>query len=222
MKRVYIDESEDEQRFVVGGLIIEDNNRLLSSIYRTRKYIKSKKGIPNRIKQKLLNELKEHFLHRRYNDIKKEFIKNLLCENKDTINFFGAYYAKRKYEHFDQERKEKVYEACIIEILNTLINPVTIQEEIDNNFSITYDQFGGYKLNIALQEMVQKQYKNICIFKAGDSQVTKELQVADIIVGCLRRALGNEDLESFELIQDHCILIPVKSVHIEKRKSSKF
>lgn len=56
---VFIDESEDERVFAVGGIATLDRDKLLDGIYETRRYIKNKKGLSDRQKSRLLNELKD-------------------------------------------------------------------------------------------------------------------------------------------------------------------
>lgn len=55
----FVDETGDEDKFCIGYLISESERDLENSVNKTRNVLKRSK-IPDKIKNKLLNELKEH------------------------------------------------------------------------------------------------------------------------------------------------------------------
>lgn len=218
MYYLYIDESEDSDRFAVGGLITTDDKELLDSIYDTRKYIKKAKGIPEKQKQKILNELKDHYFTKNLLHIKTHLLKNLVHNKdkkngsysekiKENIKFICAYYKKKKNEDFNQQRKEEIYLKCFLKVLEEANN---IQKEMvviyDNlGYSITYDEIGSDKqmFHEKINTTIREKCSNIVEIGAGKSYAIKQLQAADICIGCLRRHLNNEELDdgNFQIIK---------------------
>lgn len=129
---VFIDESEDDNIFAVGGIATSDRDKLIDGIYEIRRYIKNKKGLSQKQKSRLLNELKEYVLHTSFEEIKENFIKNIVYEKikknsnetelriKDSVKPLCAFYRKQYGEYFNQKRKEEVYTACLEKIIETL------------------------------------------------------------------------------------------------------
>ncbi|MDQ2085170.1 DUF3800 domain-containing protein [Herbivorax sp. ANBcel31] len=210
MISIFIDESEDSKRFAVGGIITGDKKALLDGIYRTRKYVKNKKGLTKSIRQKILNEMKDHFLQGICEDIRFVFIKNILHKKKknkkhlaerESVRVFCAYYDKKFGEYFNQERKEKIYIKCIMAVLERLID-YKIDSEIELIYDIVYDEFGSNDFEKELNNIIRNKYINVKSISPGKSQEIKELQAADICIGCARRIINEENSEGFELIKE--------------------
>lgn len=219
---VFIDESEDESVFAVGGIATLDRDKLLDGIYETRRYIKNKKGLSDRQKSRLLNELKDHILHSSFEEIKTNFIKNIVYEKtrekkngkglqvRDYVRSFCAFYRKKYGEYFNQERKEDVYIACLEKVIEALEPFVTSQEGIELVYDITYDEFGEGDFENQLRHHIQSQFPNIKVILPGKSNEVKELQAADVCIGCMRRSLNDEDIENFSHLKQISVFAQVE------------
>jgi hypothetical protein len=214
---IYIDESEDTDRFLVGGIVTTNRDSLLDAIFDTRRFIKSKKGLSDKTKQKLLNELKDYYLNSSFEDIKTEFLKNILYAKiksknkaksntvtfKNNIKIICAYYQKIDLEYFNQQRKEDVYIKCVLEILNQVNG---LDAEVQLIYDMVYDELGDKSFRKKLEDRIKEQHSNVNLIRAGKSNEIKELQAADICIGCVRRNLNGENLDNYSIIAPSVIL----------------
>lgn len=220
---VFIDESEDSNIFVVGGVATSDKDKLSDGIFDTRRYVKNKKGLSEKQKSKILNELKDFVLNGSFEDIKAHFIRSITLEkiksrNKDKdgtwqrrecIRVFGIYYTKKDGEYFNQKRKEDVYKACIMKALEILEPFCEEMGGIELVYDITYDQFGDSTFGDHLKNEAKNRYPCVSDIRPGKSNEIKELQAADICIGCVRRSFNKEDLENFSVLQESAIIAEV-------------
>ncbi|WP_394888303.1 DUF3800 domain-containing protein [Clostridium perfringens] len=84
-----LDESFNERFFVVGGIVTTNDKIVEDAIFDVRKKIKANKNIKDRLKNKLLNEIKDHNLSGKY-DYLKEYFFNKINMDSNT-QFIGAY-----------------------------------------------------------------------------------------------------------------------------------
>ncbi len=217
---VFIDESEDSNIFAVGGVVTSDKDKLLDGIFDTRRYVKSKKGLSEKQKSKILNELKDFVLNGSFEDIKAHFIRSIILRriksrNKDKdgtwqkrecVRIFGIYYVKKDGEYFNQKRKEDVYKACIMKTLEILEPFSGEMGGIELVYDITYDQFGDSTFENLLKSEVKNRYPCVSDIRPGKSNEVKELQAADVCIGCVRRSINNEDLENFAVLEESAII----------------
>jgi hypothetical protein len=226
---VFIDESEDDKIFAVGGIAASDRDKLIDGIYETRRYIKNKKGLSQKQKSRLLNELKEYILHTSFEGIKEIFIKNIVYEKarksskdnemrvKDSVKSLCAFYRKQYGEYFNQERKEEVYTACLEKIIEALEPFASSQDGIGLVYDVTYDEFGGTEFEKGLNQYLQNRFPSIKTIVPGKSNEVKELQAADLCIGCMRRSLNNEDMDNFSHLK-HISLFSEVKVPYDRRK----
>ncbi|NPV26746.1 MAG: DUF3800 domain-containing protein [Firmicutes bacterium] len=219
---IFVDESEDESIFVVGGIATFDRNKLLDGIYETRRYIRNKKGLSEKQKSMLLNELKDYVLHSSYEEIKANFIKNIVYETpkknskgaelkiRDYLRAICVYYRKQCGEYFNQNRKEEVYIACLEKVIEVLEPFAASQDGIGLVYDIIYDEFGGADFERELRQHLQTRFPNIKIIVPGKSNEVKELQAADVCIGCMRRSLSNEDMDNFSKLKQFSLFAEVK------------
>lgn len=214
MPNIYVDESENNNLFLLAAVITNNIDALRNAIYKTRKYVKSKKRLSKRLKEKILNEMKYYFLENEgFHDIKTELIQNIIYKNAKKheqsnsyeTRFISCFYVKRDYECFNQHRKQKVYLACLLKILNVIDN-------IDNNetkqeYHLIYDEIGSKQFQEEIKQAVKEKYGQAITIGPGKSNEIKELQVADICAGCFRRKVSGEDADEFELLKDYTIIV---------------
>lgn len=222
MNYVFIDESEDLQHFLIGGVITDSKEKLNDAIHATRKFIKQKKGLSDKHRNKLLNELKDYQLEKMgFQDIKRCFLENLAFEtiktknkNKENkiprtgIEIFYLQYKKSPGQHFNQETKEFIYLA----MLATLI----CYFEERGHLEIIFDEFDNKAFVNSIKEL-QDSNKVVVSIEPGKSNETKELQAADICIGSIRRILNQEDTCGFmEIMEAHLVKIEFDHESFEK------
>lgn len=220
---VFIDESEDNSLFVVGGVATIERDKLLDGIFETRRYIKSKKGLSQKQKSQLLNELKDFVLNGSFEDIKSHFIRNIVFEKvkstskekngnwyrREYNKIFCLYYRKKQGEYFNQKRKEDVYKSCVMKVLEVLEPFGRDLGSVKLIYDITYDQFGEGSFGDQLKAAVKERVSYVTDIRPGKSNEVKELQAADVCIGCMRRSFHKEDLDNFEVLKDSTIMIEV-------------
>lgn len=185
----------------------------MDSIYNTRKLVKGNKGLSKKQKDSICNEMKDYILDRNYGYIKTRLIKDVVYERdkkkclqmKTSIRIFGAYYNKNGAA-FDKNRKEDVYIECLLMILSKIVS--IFNDDVYVIYDVTYDELGKSDFDKRLKQTVMSRLPVIGNnIQPGKSNSTKEIQVADVLVGCMRRSLNNQDLENYNLIKDRTVLL---------------
>jgi hypothetical protein len=184
---IYIDETEDKDYFVVGGILVEEENTLTSIHKRITKIIKRQK-YSAKTKSLLLTELKDYQLNKSYRILKR----TVLNELAGSGSYYYSLYIKKK--HFKQVDKEKMYIRLLKEIAS----------KIDSKINIVYDEFRLQRFHNNIEVELIK-LDNVISIESGNSQSNKSLQFADIICGTIRRYHQDQDTEMFNLIKNKVI-----------------
>lgn len=87
---------------------------------------------------------------------------------------------------------------------------VTSQEGIELMYDITYDEFGEGDFENQLRHHIQSQFPSIKVILPGKSNEVKELQAADVCIGCMRRSLNDEDIENFSHLKQISVFAQVE------------
>ena len=184
---LYVDETEDKDYFVVGGILVEEESILLNIHKRVTKLIKRQK-YSAKTKSLLLTELKDYQINKSYRRLKRLILKEL----QDSGLYYYSLYIKKR--HFMQVDKEKIY----IRLLKT------IASSIELNINVIYDEFRLQRFRNNIEVELGK-LDNVVSINSDNSQHNKALQFADIICGTIRRYYQNKDEEMFALIKDKII-----------------
>lgn len=184
---LYIDETEDKEYFVVGGILVVEKSTLTGIHKRITKIIKRQK-YSDKTKSKLLTELKDYQLNKSYRKLKRTIL--------EELEGSGTYYYSLviKKTHFKQVDKEKIY----IRLLKK------IASKIDCEINIIYDEFRLQRFHNNIEVELMK-LSNVISIESGNSQSNKSLQFSDIICGTVRRYHQDQDTEMFNLIKDKVI-----------------
>lgn len=202
-----LDESEDINRFVVGGVLTRNNKVLEDGIYKIRNKVKCIKN-RNKAIDKLLNEVKDNLLNGTLSKFRDIFFEEI--KQSEDILIIGVYYEKDKTTKFTQELKEKVYIQCVVKIIELILSEfndptLTINLTYDDIINIKYDKLNSINTNFhnrLKKEIIQ--FNNIDEIEFGDSQSCKILQSADLCVGLIRRYLSNDKFDTFNIVKDFC------------------
>lgn len=174
---IYIDETENEQYFILAGLLVP-NKEFVEIAYKHFKNKINRYSINPRAKEKIYREFKSIVLDRHY-----QRIKNAMLDEIDNINnHFVIYCAKYKKDiHLTQERKEEIY-------LNLITNIV----KQCKNVSVVYDSFNNLKFERKINNELSRM-NNVDIVVAKDSQEEHGLQFADNLCSVIRLHLSKND-----------------------------
>ncbi|WP_153802156.1 hypothetical protein [Thermanaerosceptrum fracticalcis] len=69
--------------------------------------------------------------------------------------------------------------------------------------------FGGTDFEGGVRQYICNRFPNIKMIQPGKSNEVKELQAADVCIGCMRRSLNNEDMDNFSHLMQISIFAEV-------------
>lgn len=187
MKFLYIDESADNNVFVVGGVLISNEVELLNT------YKHFKKSAVNSLKtrrdiEKVCNEFKSVLLDKSYPKIKRKLL-NSINESNISVVYSVEYLQEKLY----QDTKEKIYIDLLSRIVKGIDEPVLI---------ITFDSFGNKKFEDRIKSEIGN-IDNVSKITCDYSYNCKGLQFADNVCGVIRRNLsGIDEHEFYKIIEN--------------------
>lgn len=184
---LYIDETENDQFFILAGLLV-DSDLAVEEAYRHFK--NSIKGIKlsNRAKSKVYTEFKATLLDKEYQKIKQRMLESIT--DLDCKILYSCYL--KNGIKLNQVLKESIY----ITLLSSIVSAV------DDSIEIVFDCFNkkGFEDNIVHSLNLDE---NVISIHPADSQKVHGLQFADNICSVVRRHKSEED------ILDHYSMIKV-------------
>ena len=181
MKYLFIDESNDNNVFVVGGILIENEEELFLVYNQFKKQI-NRIPLTRRQKEKICFEFKSTLLENSYPQIKRKLLYKLNALNCDIV-----YDYRKMVTGFNQETKRKFYLDCLTNIVNNINDEMII---------VTIDELGSERFeNLVFSEI--SKIKNVKSIIKNNSFNNKGLQIADNIVGVIRKHLSNIDKDNF-------------------------
>ena len=180
MKHLYIDESLDEKHFVVGGILVSNEQDLLLAYRQLKKQVSS---IPMTRKQKerVTYEFKATLLDRTFPQIKRKLLNKLNDFDCEVV-----YATCQLNGRTDQKEKEKNYIALLKKIVNG----------IDDSVVITFDSFGNSRFERDIIREISK-YNNVISINYDLSYNNKGIQFADNVCGVLRKHLSGTEKDGF-------------------------
>lgn len=180
MKYLYIDESIDENNFVVGGILANSVNDVDIAYKQLKKQIER---IPMTRKQKesVTCELKSTLLDRSFKQIKRKLLYKL-----QSFDCVVMYNSKKIDGRINQEQKEYIY----IQLLKELIK--SIEEEL---IVVTFDEFNNKRFDNNIINEIGC-LTNVKEIKKDQSYNNRGLQFADNVCGVIRRHLSDVDKDN--------------------------
>ena len=181
IKTLYVDETENDQYFIVTGLLL-DNENVAKQIYSTFKKSISNYKLSNKDKDIIYTEFKSTLLDPHFQRIKIKMLKTIV-NTKNTI-IYSAYIKKTR--HLDQDLKEKIY----IQLLTKIVS------SIDHNVNIVFDSFNicSFETNI-INTIIKKENVNAC--SPMDSQLNPGLQLVDNLCSVIRLHISQKDKNDY-------------------------
>lgn len=184
---LYVDETENEEYFIITGLLVESERTINDAYYSFKKRVK---GYKISCKQKgiLFTEFKSTFIDHQFQSVKRKMLE--VVKMADGVVIYSAYIKKTK--HISQSLKEIVY----IKLLKNIV--LSIKCPID----IIFDEFKILSFENNIIKAVGL-LSNVISIKSADSQLIPGLQFADNLCSVIRMYLSKDDSNNyFEIIKD--------------------
>lgn len=184
---LYIDETENEEFFIVGGILVESEQKIRAAYKRFKHSIKEI-SIPTKYKSKVYSEFKAFYLDHDYKKVKRKMLEEI--HTLDGCIIYSCYI--KKGSKFNQTLKESVYITLLSSILSSL-GKTTV---------VVFDKFGKPDFEKRIINSA-KSNENILKIYPMDSQMEPGLQFADNVCSVIRlRKSGCDVYGYFDLISD--------------------
>lgn len=187
---LYIDETENEELFIVTGLLLnsrEDAERVYKSFKKKAKNM----PVAKRDKQIVFTEFKSVILDKHYQRMKKQMLISL--SEADGCIIYSCYIKKEK--SFPQKLKEDTYVLLLSKIVS----------KIKDNISIVFDSFNKQDFERRIVNDLLT-FINVQAVMPRDSQIEAGLQLVDNICSVIRQQISGTDVNDFyPIIQDWVI-----------------
>ncbi len=167
MKYLFIDESIDSKYYVVGGILVDNENDLLLVYNQFKKQVLNM-SLTNKQKKQITTEFKSTLMDRTYPAIKRKFLYKLR-----SLDCKIVYSYKTINEKINKDFSERTY----IELLSNIVDSIN-----DNVVIVTFDNFSNVKFEENIIETISK-LPNVKSIKKDYSYNNKGLQFADNVVG---------------------------------------
>ena len=184
---LYVDETENENVFIVAGLLVQTEEEVMVAYKRFKNNIKGFK-LGDKAKSKLFTEFKSTLMDRKYQRIKVRMLKEI--SGMDCLVYYSV------YEKSTVKMKQPVKQSVYISLLTRIVS------SIKPNMVVIFDNFGidSFENDIIHAVGMIEQVKMI---SAADSQIEPGLQFVDNICSVIRRHICSEEGDLFfEYISD--------------------
>lgn len=189
---IYIDETENEQYFILAGLLIPSRDSAETAYKRFKKRI-SRFSLNSRAKEMVFREFKSTVLDRHYQRIKYTMLEEINRLDNHSIIYCSEY---KKSIHLTQDKKEELY-------IHLITNIIKKCEKV----SVIYDCFNNSKFESRINNEI-KRLANVESIEAKDSQVEHGLQFVDNLCSVIRLHISKADIYNyFDIISSNVIKV---------------
>ena len=185
---LFVDETENEEYFIVTGLLLESRENALE-IFRHFKSRIRNMHISSKEKAVVYTEFKSTLLDRKYQRIKIRMIEELV--KTDPCIVYSCYI--KKGDSFPQEYKEETYLTLLSKIVSS----------IEHDVSVIFDSFNKNDFEKRIINRLST-YTNVQAIMPRDSQKEPGLQLVDNLCSIIRMHKSTTDKNDFyAMIQSH-------------------
>lgn len=188
---LYIDETENDNYFIVTGLLVNSKQNVDMTYKRFKKKVNAMNLSPKR-KERIFNEFKSVILDREFQRIKRSMLIEIMKLENQII--YSCYLKKDGV--FNQDRKETEY----IRLLNAIV--ASISDDID----IIFDAFNKQDFETKIIESI-KINKNVISIQPRDSFDEAGIQFVDNLCSAIRHSLSDDKNEFYLLIKENVIQV---------------
>lgn len=178
---LFIDETENEDYFIVTGFLIASREMAASAYKRFKKSI-SEMPIPRREKTVLYTEFKSTILDRRHKRVKIKMLESL--NDVSPCIIYSCHIKKGMF--FPQDYKESTYLTLLSKIVSS----------IDNDISVIFDTFNKQDFENRIIDRISS-YPNVQAIMSRDSQKEPGLQYVDNLCSVIRLHKSDSDEYGF-------------------------
>lgn len=178
---LYVDETENEEYFIVAGLLLNSSLEANTIYTGFRNNIKGFK-ISKKLKSIVYSEFKSKYLDTMFQRIKHKMLDEMNLKEHKIL--YSAYIKKNSV--LKQSEKEKIY----IHLLDSIV------KNIDDQIEIVFDFFKIPRFEEKIIKTI-KENGNAISIKPTDSQQDPGLKLIDNICGVIRLKLSNIDVNDF-------------------------
>ena len=174
---LYIDESLDNNYFVVGGFAVK-SDYIVNEVH--KQFKKHAKSFPMKEndRRRVFTEFKSVYLDDSYPALKRDMLNHIV---KTDCKMYYKFYELNN-ETIYQDKKEEIY----IKLLVSLVS------EIKDEVAVYFDSFKKKDFEDNIKETISK-LDNVILVDNKDSLNSKGIQFADNICSVIRRHLSNID-----------------------------
>lgn len=178
---LFVDETENDNYFIVTGLLVQSQNDINMSFNRFKKHAKNL-NISAKKKAQLFTEFKSTLMDRNYQKLKIAMLSEL---NSIEHCIIYSCYIKKDFT-FPQTLKEDTY----INLLSQIVNATT------DSIDIIFDTFNKRDFEEKIVSKISS-LQNVSSIKSCDSQQNPGLQYADNLCSTCRHYLNGDDTNHF-------------------------
>ena len=187
---LYIDETENEQYFIVTGLLTSSRLAVDYSFKHFKNSVR-KMDIKQKYKERIFVEFKSGLIDRNYKRIKYKLLEEI--KDLESSVVYSCYVKKDCV--LKQETKEKIY----IQLVEKIVS--SISDEID----VIFDEFGIDSFERGIINNIGE-YKNVNSIIPMNSKLEAGLMYVDNLCSVIRLHLTNDDKYKFyDYIKDIAI-----------------
>ncbi|MGQ9498639.1 MAG: DUF3800 domain-containing protein [Desulfotomaculales bacterium] len=197
---MFIDDSFDTQRLVLGCVRSPNRYSIEEVVALTRTDLRREGR--NRKRPYKIHEFSDYELHHSYPRIKRMLLdrlanyyysKNLYTRRRD-VEILSVWAARNK-----ALSERYVYVVLLLRLLSVACGPLE-GFPLPRSCTVVVDMYGDRVFRTRLIDRVREAFPEMSL-RFDLSAKVKGLQVADLVTGTIRRALGGEDLSSYAIIE---------------------
>ena len=186
---LFVDETENDDYFIVTGLLVPSKESVNIAYKRFKKKINSM-NINPKMKQKLFNEFKSVLLDRQFQRIKIKMLEEIIRIDSQII--YSCYI--KKEDIFNQEIKENVY----IDLLTKIVC------SIDNNIHVIFDSFNKSNFESKIIYSI-KHLENVLSIESKNSYDEPGIQFVDNLCSVIRISYLDSKNDYYQIVQNKVI-----------------
>lgn len=192
---LYVDETENEEYFIVAGLLAENEASINLAYRQFKNKIKGYK-ISQKAKSRLYTEFKSVLMDRNYPKYKRKMLEEI---SSIDCSILYAYYSKNG-SNINQILKQSIYITLISEIVSC----------VEGDVDIVFDGFGIEDFESDIVKGVRA-FSQVTSARPGDSQEEKGLQFIDNLCSTIRRHISTDEQDMFYDVVSNQVRIANKS-----------
>lgn len=197
---VFIDESYDENIFLMAAIRSPNRDSIEGCIKQTRSYLRKQKKSGNPVPN--IPEFKEYVLHHSYHNI-KNYLLNKLVNYYFNDNFYLQRHAIEILYVWAKYNQKNILNDLYLHLAQDLLTMIKlpIKDFVQSKYyNIYFDLFGDEIFRQKLKNSCLQTFPEYIISFSLSSQI-KGLQTVDIVAGTIRRYISEGNTGGYKIIE---------------------